>query len=162
MYDGAVEAMPREEQREAMRDRDLSYDSSNLWIRGARAKVRRHTQEALPRSQGASRSHLQRVSLPTFSGKAEEWPEFQSYFLELMTEERFSPAIMMAQLREHLSTKEAKALVSGKTDPADAWAALNSRYGDKELALVNVKYKLVNLDTSKGEGCKKVEALLQE
>ena len=59
---------------------------------------------------------------------------------------------MMAQLREHLSTKEAKALIGGKTDPADAWAALNSRYGDRELALVNVTYKLNNLDASKGEG----------
>ena len=32
---------------------------------------------------------------------------------------------------------------------------------DKELSLVNVKYKLVHLDTSKGEGYKKVEVLLQ-
>ena len=38
---------------------------------------------------------------------------------------------MMAQLREHLSTKEAKALIAGKTDPAEAWAALKSRYGIK-------------------------------
>ena len=68
LYDGAVEEMPWEERREAMRDRDLSYDSSDSWIRGARAKVRRHTQEPPPRSQGAGRSHLQRVSLPTFSG----------------------------------------------------------------------------------------------
>ena len=93
-----------------------------------------------------------KVTLPTFSGKAEEWPEFWRYFLELTAEEGFSPAIMMAQLREHLSIKEAKALIAGNTDPADAWAALNSRYGDKEMALVNVKYKRVNLDNSKGEG----------
>ena len=155
MYDGAVEAMPGEEQNKARRAHNLLYDSSDKWIRGARAKVRKHTKEAPPRSQGASRSHLQRVSLPTFSGKAEEWPEIQRYFLELTAEERFSPAVMMAQLREHLSTKEAKALIAGKTDPADAWAALNSRYGDKDLALVNITYKLVNLDTSKGEGCEK-------
>ena len=81
--------------------------------------------------------------------------------MELTAEEGFSPGIMTAQLREHLSNKEAKALVAGKTDPTDAWAALNGRYGDKELALVNVKYKLVHLDTSKGEGYKKVEVLLQ-
>ena len=68
---------------------------------------------------------------------------------------------MMAQLREHLSSREAKALIAGKTDPTEAWAALNRRYGDKDLALVNVKYKLVNLDTSKGEGYEKVETLLQ-
>ena len=67
----------------------------------------------------------------------------------------------MAQLREHLSTKEAKALIPGKTDPTEAWTALNSRYGDKDLALVNVTYKLVHLDTSKEEWYEKVEALLQ-
>ena len=118
-------------------------------------------QGGAPRSQGGSRSHLQRLSLPTFSGKAEDWPEFQRYFLELTAEERFSPAVLMAQLREHLSTKEAKALIAGKTDPIEAWAALNIRYGDKDLALVNVTYKLVHLDTSKEEGYEKVETLLQ-
>ena len=83
------------------------------------------------------------------------------YFQELTAEEWFSPAVMMAQMREHLSTKEAKALIAGKTDPSEAWAVLNSWYGDKELALVNVTYKLINLDTNKEEGYKKVEALLQ-
>ena len=68
---------------------------------------------------------------------------------------------MMAQLREHLNSQEAKALIAGNTDPAEAWAALNRRYGDKDLALVNVKYKLISLDTSKGEGYAKVETLLQ-
>ena len=82
MYNSAVEAMPWEEQREARRARDLSYDSSEKWIPGVRAKVRRHTKEVPPRIQGASRSHLQRVPLPTFSGKAEDWPEFRRYFVE--------------------------------------------------------------------------------
>ena len=73
-----------------------------------------------------------------------------------MTEnEHFHPAIMMAQLREHLITKESKALIAGKTDPTEAWTALNKRYGDKELALVNVRYKLANLDRSRREGYKK-------
>ena len=67
----------------------------------------------------------------------------------------------MAQLREHLRTQEAKALIAGKTDPIEAWTALNSWYGDKDLALVNVMYKLVHLDTSKEEGYEKVETLLQ-
>ena len=50
---------------------------------------------------------------------------------------------MMAQLREHLSSKEAKALIAGKTDPAEAWTALNKRYGDKDLALVNEQRRRV-------------------
>ena len=66
----------------------------------------------------------------------------------------------MAQLREHLDTQEARAMIAGKTDPTEAWAALNSRYGDKELAVVNVMHKLARLDTSKEEGYGKVEVLL--
>ena len=79
----------------------------------------------------------------------------------MTTEEQFTPAIMMAQLREHLSSREAKALIAGKTDLAEAWTALNRRFGDKDLALVNVKHKLVSLDTSQGAGYEKVETLLQ-
>ena len=74
LYDGAVEELPEEERGEAIRDRDVSYDSSEKWIRGARAKVRRCTQDTPPRTHGPARSHLQRVSLPCFSGKAEKWP----------------------------------------------------------------------------------------
>ena len=55
----------------------------------------------------------------------------------------------MAQLRGHLSTHKAKALIAGKTDPTEAWSALDSWYGGKELAMASVTYKLVHLDTSK-------------
>ena len=58
LHDGAVEEMPEVERREAIRDRDLSYESSDSWIRGARAKVRRYTKETPPRTQGPARSHL--------------------------------------------------------------------------------------------------------
>ena len=88
--------------------------------------------------------------LPYFSGKAEEWPEFRRYFSELMTGKTLPPCINMAQIREHLLTKEAKSLIAGNPDPTKAWKALDKRYRDKELALVNVRYKLARLDISKG------------
>ena len=66
LYDRAVDELPEEERGEAIRDRDLSYVNSENWIRGARAKVRRYTQETPPRTRGPARSHLQRVSLPYF------------------------------------------------------------------------------------------------
>ena len=112
-------------------------------------------------TQGNIRSHLQRVHLPNISGEAEDWPEFRRFLLELTEKEGLPPAVLMAQLREHLDTQEARAMIAGKTDPTEAWAALNSRYGDKELALVNVMHKLAHLDTSEEEGYGKVEVLLQ-
>ena len=45
------------------------------------------------------------------------------------------PGNMMAQIREHLLTPKAKALIAGKTEPTEAWTALDKKYGDKELAL---------------------------
>ena len=85
----------------------------------------------------------------------------QEVLPRLTENEYFPPAIMMAQLREHLITKEAKALIAGKTDPTETWTALNKRLGHKEFALVNIKYKLASQDTSRGDGYKKVEALLK-
>ena len=79
----------------------------------------------------------------------EDWPEFRRYFGELTKDEQFPPGIMMAQIREHLRTPEARALIAGKTEPTEAWKALEKRYRDKELALVNVRHKLASLDTSR-------------
>ena len=117
LYDGAVEELPEEEREGASRDRDASYADFENWTRKARAKVWSHTQETPPKAHGPARSHLQRVPLHCFSGKAEDWPEFRRYFHELTADEQFSPAIMMAQIRDHLLTKEAKALIAGKTNP---------------------------------------------
>ena len=80
LYDGAVQELPEEERGGASRDRDASYANTDDLTRRARAKVWRHTRETPPRTHGPARSHLQRVSLPCFSGKAEDWPEFRRYF----------------------------------------------------------------------------------
>ena len=68
----------------------------------------------------------------------------------------------MAQLRKHLDTQEARAMIAGKTDPSEAWAALNSRYGDIELAIVNVMHKLTCLDTSEEEGYGRLKCSCKE
>ena len=47
------------------------------------------------------------------------------------------------------------------TDPTESRTALDKRYGQKELALVNLWYKLASLDTNKGEDYKKVEKLIE-
>ena len=126
LYDDAVEAMPWEEQDEARKTRDLLYNSSEEWIRRVRAKIRRLAEEMPKPIQGNIRRHLQRVHLPYFSGKTKDWPEFRRFFLELTDKEGLPSAVLMAQLREHLDTQEARAMIAGKTDPTEAWAALNS------------------------------------
>ena len=83
MYNDAVEAMPWEEQDDAKRTCDILYNSSDVWIRRIRAKIRTLAEETPQPTQRNIRSHLQRVHLPYFSGKAADWPEFRRFFLEL-------------------------------------------------------------------------------
>ena len=80
MKNGAVEQLPEIEREGASRDRDASYANFEKWTRRARDKVQRHTQKTPPKVHGPDKSHLQRVPLPYFYGKAEEWPEFRRYF----------------------------------------------------------------------------------
>ena len=120
LYNKVVVTLPEDEREGASRDRDAPYVDFENWTRRARVKVWQYTQETPPKAHGLARSHLQRVPLPYFSGKAEEWPDFRRYFGELTKDEQFPPGIMMAKIRKHLQTKEAKALIAGKTDPTEA------------------------------------------
>ena len=78
LCDKAVGTLLGNEREEAGRDRDAAYTDFENWTRRARVKVRQHTQETPPKAHGPGRSHLQRVPLPYFSGKAEDWPELTS------------------------------------------------------------------------------------
>ena len=93
LYDEAVGTLPEDKREGASRDRDASYADFKNWTRRARVKVRQHTQETPPKAHGPARSHLQRVPLPYFSGRAEDWPEFRRYFCELTKDEQFPPVL---------------------------------------------------------------------
>ena len=114
LCDEAVGTLLGNEREEAGRDRDAAYTDFENWTRRARVKVRQHTQETPPKAHGPGRSHLQRVPLAYFSGKMEDWPEFRRHFGELTKDKQCPPGIMMAQIREHLLTPEAKALIAGR------------------------------------------------
>ena len=107
------------------------------------------------------RSHLAKVALPVFTGQAQDWPEFKRVFTKLTAGEDFTEAVLLAQLREALKSKEAKDLVEGITSVSDAWETLNGRFGDRDLAVISVKYKLLHLDVSRGQVHERVEALVQ-
>ena len=91
LCNAAVGTLTGSEREEACRDRDGAYTDFKSWTRRARVKVRQHTQETPPKAHGAGRSHLQRVTLPYFSGRTEDWPEFRRYFGELTKDKQFPP-----------------------------------------------------------------------
>ena len=82
-----------------------------------------------------TRGHVEKVKLPTFSGRQEEFSEFKSQFRELCKGERYTPILEMAQLRLKLP-REALAAVTGLQCPEEAWLRLEEVYGNRELSIL--------------------------
>ena len=63
-----------------------------------------------------SAGHVEKVKLPTFSGRQEDFSEFKSQFRELCAGERYTPILEMAQLKIKLP-REALNAISGIAVP---------------------------------------------
>ena len=161
MYNKAVQHLEPPEKQTASEERDNTYEDIDRWIRGARAKVRRITLESPKSGPGHKRpSKLERIPLLQFLGQPEQWPDFKRQFLEFTENEGLGPASLLAHLRKSLPPA-ARALVAGRVDLKEVWAALDRRYGDTNFAIINTKAKLAQLDTGRGEDFDKVEKLLE-
>ena len=88
-----------------------------------------------PRSCQRSSGHVEKVKLPTFSGRQEEFSEFKSQFRELCKGERYTPILEMAQLRLKLP-REALAALAGLQCLEEAWLRLEEVYGNRELSIL--------------------------
>ena len=159
-YDECLESVEDQGEVEIM---ELERDDLEEWATGSLRRLRVDFRTCLQHQdlqQGlGTRSNLQRVKLPVFTGRAEDWPEFRRLFQELTEGEGLRPAVLLAQLRDSLNCEQAKSLIVGKTVVAEAWNVLDRRYGDRELAVINAKYQLLHLDTTQGQPHEQVEAL---
>ena len=106
------------------------------------------------------RSHLERIRLPNFSGKPEDWAEFRREFLDLVESDQLPASIHISHLKKSLP-REAKLLIDGITDSKEAWSHLNKQYGDKTLAIINTKAILLSHDAGNGTPDQQVDSLLQ-
>ena len=75
------------------------------------------------RGCGRSAGHVEKVRLPTFSGRHEEFAEFRRQFQELCRGEKYTPVLEMAQLRLKIP-KEAVHALGGLQMLDDAWSRL--------------------------------------
>ena len=82
-----------------------------------------------------SMGHVEKVKLPTFSGRQEDFSEFRSQFRELCQGERYTQVLEMAQLRLKIP-KEALAAITGLQCPEEAWKRLEELYGNRELSIL--------------------------
>ena len=95
-----------------------------------------------------SGGHVEKVKLPSFSGRLEEYHDFRSQFRQLCDGEKYSPVIELAQLRPKLP-KEAVLAISGLEDPITAWQRLDKLYGNREMAIVTALHLLRNFKATK-------------
>ena len=134
-------------------------DKWNDWIGQQREKVRKIKDRAWEidrlRDHGASdgscrhsRGHLEKVKLPMFSGKQEEFSEFRNQFRELCRGEQYTPILEMAQLKMKLP-REALTMISGIQCPDAAWLKLEELYGNRELSIMSALKNLRDFKSSK-------------
>ena len=97
-----------------------------------------------PRSWG----HVEKVKLPTFSGKQEDFSEFRNQFRELCRGEQYTPILEMAQLKQKLP-REALAAIGGLQCPELSWKRLEEVYGNREILIMSAVKNLRDFRSSK-------------
>ena len=95
-----------------------------------------------------SYGHVEKVKLPTFSGKQEEFAEFKTQFRELCQGERYTPVLELAQMKMKLP-REALAAITGLRCPDEAWLRLEELYGNRELSIMAALKTLRDFKSSK-------------
>ena len=115
-----------------------------VWEAPSRTHGDRLPRDSRPRHVG----HVEKVKLPTFSGRQADFTEFRSQFRELCRGERYTPVLEMAQLRTKLP-KEALATLIGLQCPEEAWKRLEELYGNRELAILSALKRLRDFKATK-------------
>ena len=95
-----------------------------------------------------SSGHLEKVKLPSFSGRQEDFSPFKSQFRELCKGEGYTPILEMAQLRLKLP-REALSAITGIQCLEQAWTRLEEIYGNREMSILSTMKSLRDFRTTK-------------
>ena len=118
--------------------------------------VRHEPQVIATNRRGISR--LERIALPRFSGKLEEYHDFKRIFKGLTVAEDLPECFMLTQLRDRLP-KEAVELLAGVTEVGIAWKHLDRRYGNRDQAIMQAKHRLRHAKVGTGAAFEQLENL---
>ena len=99
--------------------------------------------------------HLERVKLPHFSGKVEEYMDFKMQFKELCGGKRYPAVIELTQLQQKLP-KEAVVSLVGLTRPDEAWIRLDEIYENREQAILSAIRHLRGFKSGKSQPCDQI------
>ena len=117
-----------------------------MWDAGAASRRRQQTNVVTVGR--ARRGHVEKVKLPTFSGRQEDFPEFRNQFRELCKGEQYTPVLEMAQLKQKLP-REALAAIGGLQCPEISWKRLEEVYGNREILIMSAIKNLRDFKSSK-------------
>ena len=129
------------------------------WKERQRARIRLikekswELQQARPTSADAAlprkaTGHMEKVKLPTFSGRQEDFAEFRCQFRELCAGEGYTSILELAQLKMKLP-KDALSTIAGLQCPELAWKRLEEMYGNCELSILSALKNLREFKSSK-------------
>ena len=88
--------------------------------------------------------HLKKIDPPSFSGKEEDFPEFQRKWLAIVGPARLPAEAEIDRLREAIPI-EARDMLTGITNLSTAWDILKKRFGDEDLIAIKLKNELKSL-----------------
>ena len=129
------------------------------WKERQRARIRLikekswDLQQARPISTDATvprkaTGHVEKVKLPTFSGRQEDFAEFRCQFRELCAGEGYTAILELAQLKMKLP-RDALSTIAGLQCPELAWKRLEEMYGNRELSILSALKNIREFKSSK-------------
>ena len=89
------------------------------------------------------------MALPKFGGKPKAWPDIRRGFKVIIG--ACIPAIEMARLR-HALPEAASKFIMGESEPTEAWALLDTQFGNRDIAIVLTNTGLLMFKIPKGPG----------
>jgi len=135
-------------------------------IRSVLAALRRTRSATPPDTSGRSslssetgsnmpgfRPFLEKLKVPTFSGRVEDWPEFRSVWKDMLA--TYPDSIQVQHIKTHIPAGDARRVAGVKT-MVEIWRRLEKIYGDTQLNILTVKSNLENLVPKAVESYKRV------
>ena len=97
--------------------------------------------------------YLERLKPPVFTGKVEDWPEFRSVWMDMLS--TYPESVQVQHFKANIPSNDAKRIAGVKT-MAEVWRRMEKVYGDTQLNILTVKANIENLVPKATESYKRV------
>ena len=115
-----------------------------------------HSQIPGKSNQPTPVAYLERLSVPNFSGKELDYPDFKHKFNRLTKPSGLSSAVLVEHLFKALPFNMQYLIKSTKT-LEEAWTRLDAKYGKTTNSIVTIRNKLYSMDFSRAKPHERVK-----